>query len=100
MLFQLVALRVAFGDAAVGFLRGVELAGGLLDAAHGGLVAGEDAEVVLLAQALEELLHLLGRDLGVRADDEQDAPLAHAVRDVFQPGQAAARRRRPSCASA
>ena len=85
--FQVVALRVALGDAAVGLLRGVELAGGLFDAAHGGLVAGEDTEVVLLAQALEELLHLLGRNLGIRTDDEQDAPSAHAVGDVFEPGQ-------------
>ena len=59
-------------------------AGRLLNAAHGGFFAGEDTEIVLLAQALEELLNLLGRNFGVWADDEQDAALAHAVGDVFQ----------------
>ena len=78
---------MALGDAAVGLLRGKELARGFFDAAHGRLVAGEDTEVVLLAQAVEELLHLLGRDLRVRADDEQHAASAHAVGDLFQPRQ-------------
>ena len=81
---QVVALRVALGDAAVGFLCGEELAGGFLDAAHGGLIAGEDAEVVLLAETIEELLHFLGRDLRIGADDEQDAAAADAVGDVFE----------------
>ncbi len=87
LLFQLVALWVAFGDTTVGFLRGVELARSVFDAPHGGLVAGEDTEVVLLAQALEEFLHLLGRNFGIRTDDEQDASAAHAVSNVFDAGQ-------------
>ena len=73
LLFQLVALWVAFGDTTVGFLRGVELAGSVFDAPHSGLVTGEDTEVILLAQALEEFLHLLGRNFGIGTDDEQDA---------------------------
>jgi hypothetical protein len=85
--FQVFALRVALGDASVGLLRGEELAGSLLDAAHGGLVAGEDAEVVLLTEAVEEPLDLLRRDLGIRADDEQHPALAHTVGGVFQPRQ-------------
>ena len=83
-LFQFVALRVTLGDAPIGFLHGVNLARGFLDAAHRGLVAGEHAEVVLLAEAVEKLLHFLGRDFGVRADDEEDAMLAHLVGDVLQ----------------
>ena len=83
---EVVALGMALGDAAVGLLRGKELARGFLDAAHRRLVAGEDTQVVLLAQAVEELLDLFGRDLGVRADDQQHAASANAVGDLFQPG--------------
>ena len=68
---QVLALRVGLGNPAIGLLCGEELTGGFLDAAHGGLVAGEDAEVVLLAEAVEKVLDLLRRDLRVRADDEQ-----------------------------
>ena len=87
LLFKIVALRVALRNAAIGLLRGEELAGGLLHTAHGRLVAGEDAEVVLLAEALEELLDLLRRDLRIGADDEQHAAPAHAVGHLFQLGQ-------------
>src|SRR6266545_3957837 len=65
LLFQVGALRMALGDAAIGFVRGVELAGGCFDAPHGGLVASEDTEIVLLAKTLAELLDLLGRDFGI-----------------------------------
>jgi hypothetical protein len=63
------------------------MAGSLLHAAHGGFVAGEDAKIVLLAKAIEELLDLLGRNFRVGADDEQDAALAHAIGNVFELGE-------------
>jgi hypothetical protein len=78
---------VALGDAAIGFVRGVELAGSFFDASHGGLIAGEHTEVVLLTETLEELLDLLGRDFGIGTDDEEETPFAHTVGDIFDPGQ-------------
>ena len=67
LLFEFLTLGVALRDATVGLLCCVELAGGFFDAAHRGLVTGEDAQVVLLAEAVEELLDVLGGIQTVRA---------------------------------
>lgn len=47
---------------------------------------GEDADVILLGQPLEELLDFFRGDFGIGTDDEKDAIAAYTVRRFLQPG--------------
>ena len=76
---EFVALRMTLRDSAVSLLCGVELPGGLLYAAHRRLVAREDTEVVLLAQPVEEALHLFGWNLGIGTHNHENAAAAHSI---------------------
>ena len=75
-LFQLIPLGMALGNATIGLLRGIDMASRFLNASHGGFVAGQDAEIVFLAQAVEKLLNFFWRDFRVRADDDEDVIFA------------------------
>ena len=81
---KLAALRVFLRDPPVSFLCGVELPGGILDAPHCRPVSCEDTEVVLLAQPFEEALYLLRWNLGIGADDRENASAAHLASEFVE----------------
>ena len=51
------------------------------------LTAGQHAQIVFLAQPLEEALHLLGRHPRVRVYDDENATVPDPVGDVGQARQ-------------
>ncbi len=76
---QVFALGMALWNSAISFLRGEKLTSCLFDAAHCRFFAGENAQIILLAQSIEEPLNLLWGDLRIRGDDQQHPPLSDTV---------------------
>ena len=87
LLLQIFALRMTFGNATIRLLCCKNMAGGLINACHVRLIAGENAKVVLFGNGRKQAVNFFRWQCRLGADNEQHAATAHPLSDLVNPGQ-------------